>query len=221
VSELSFRDVLRVAGPRVARDGIGPPLLFYVGWKTIGFGAGIAFATTIGVVGWWFARRQARSALLARMTLSIVLLQAVVGLATGSARIYLAQSAIIGLLLGSSFLASAAIGRPIIGAIAEDVYPIPDVIRASEHFRHRFRVVTLVWGSYLVVRAVTRLVVLGVSSVEVFLVVTAATGTPVTVVLVMWSVAYALRGLRPVEPEVEPPVEPEVELSSDARPATG
>lgn len=211
VPELAFRDVLRVAGPRVARDGIGPPLLFYVGWKTIGFGAGIAFATALGLVAWWFARRQARNALLARLTVSIVLLQAAVGLITGSARIYLAQSALVGLVLGCSFLVSAVIGRPIIGAIAADVYPVPEVLRASEHYRHRFRVVTLVWGSYLVARAVTRLVVLGLASVEVFLVVTAVTGTPVTVVLVLWSVAYALRGLRPNE----------LELSPDARPAGG
>lgn len=209
--DVSFRDVLRVAGPRFARDGIGPALVFYVGWRWIGFVVGIAFATAVGLAMWWFARRQERNALLARLSLSIVLLQAVVGLLTGSARVYLAQAAIVGFVVGAGFLVSAAIGRPLVGAIAADLYPIPDVIRASEHYRHRFRVVTLVWGTYLVLRAVLRLIVLVVSSVEAFLAVSFVSGTPVTIALVLWSVAYALRGLRGDD----------AELTADARPAAG
>ena len=39
-------------GPRFVRDGCGPVLVFYAGWKLVGLEAGIAGATTLAVVAY-------------------------------------------------------------------------------------------------------------------------------------------------------------------------
>jgi hypothetical protein len=125
-----------------------------------------------------------------------VALQAVVGLVTGSARLYLAQPAIVGVVVGLVFLASAVTARPLVGLVAVDLLRAPPEIEADEDFHRAFRLVTLVWAGYLLARALARLAVLAFSSVEWFLVVTAVTGAPLMAVLALWSAAYAVRALR-------------------------
>ena len=52
------REILRVAGPRIARDALCPLAAFYLGYKLIGLGAGIAFATVVGLGVAALARRR-------------------------------------------------------------------------------------------------------------------------------------------------------------------
>ena len=40
------------SGPRFARDAFGPVLVFYVGWKLIGFRAAILAATTLAIAAY-------------------------------------------------------------------------------------------------------------------------------------------------------------------------
>src|SRR5437660_10631767 len=61
------------SGPRFARDAFGPVLLFYVGWKLVGFRAAILAATALAIAAYIWERRQARSGITAGIGLGIAL----------------------------------------------------------------------------------------------------------------------------------------------------
>jgi hypothetical protein len=58
------------SGPRFARDAFGPVLVFYVGWKLIGFRAAILAATALAIAAYVWERRQARSGITAGIGLA-------------------------------------------------------------------------------------------------------------------------------------------------------
>src|SRR5436190_18281650 len=88
-SPLALRAVLRRSAPRLVRDALGPLACFFIGWKLVGVGFGIALATTFGLVMYRHERRSGRPAIVVRVALGLVLIRAVVGLVSGSARVYL------------------------------------------------------------------------------------------------------------------------------------
>jgi hypothetical protein len=91
-----------------------------------------------------------------------------------------------------SFLVSAAVRRPLAGALACAWHPFPPDFRATEDFRRVFGFESAVWGLYLLARSALRLTVLLEGSVEGFLLVAFLTGTPLMVGLVAWSIRYAI-----------------------------
>jgi len=192
----SVRETLLGSGPRFARDAFGPPLAFYVGWKTGGLVVGIAVSTLVSVLSWRVERRAGRPGFMVRLSLGIVLVQALIGLASGSERVYLAQPVLVNAAFGLAFLGSVALGRPLAGAFAGDLYPFPEEVRASVTFRRVFARVSVAWGVYLCLRSGARLATLQSSSVEAFLVVNMVTGTPLTALLMAWSVWYGIRSFR-------------------------
>lgn len=196
VPPVRTRDILLGSGPRFARDAMGPMLAFYVGWRVLGLGAGIALATLAALAAYRWERHHERSGLMARLGLGLALLQAVIGLASGSEQLYLAQPVIINGLYGLAFVGSVVIRRPLAGAFADEMYPFPDFVRASVTFRQVFSRVSLMWGVYLLARSGLRLATLQSSSVEAFLAVNAITGVPLTAVLLGWSIWYGVRGFR-------------------------
>jgi hypothetical protein len=96
---------------------------------------------------------------------------------------------------------SVALGRPLAGVFAREVYAFPRRVRDSALFRRTFSVVSLVWGSYMLVRSAIRLLVLYWSSVDLFVAVSVLTGIPCTLALMSWSFWYPLRRFRR-EPEL-------------------
>ena len=195
IPAVSTRDILLGSGPRFARDAMGPMLAFYAGWKLGGLVLGIVLSTVLAVAASVWERRHERTGLMARIGLGMALVQAVVGLAAQSEVVYLAQPVIISACYGLAFIVSAAIGRPLTGAMAGEMYPFPDEVRASATFRRVFGMEAIVWGVYLLGRSALRLVML-TGSVEAFLVVNAITGIPFTAGLMGWSVWYGVRGFR-------------------------
>src|SRR5262250_3480263 len=81
----SLGTLLLGSGPRFARDALGPVLAFYALWKLWGLLAGIAAATVVAVLAFWWQRRQANSGIMPAIGLGIAMVQAAVGLASGSA----------------------------------------------------------------------------------------------------------------------------------------
>ena len=124
---------------------------------------------------------------MARIGLVLALFQAVIGLASGSEQLYLAQPVIINGLYGVAFVGSVALRRPLAGAFADEMYPFPDFVRSSETFRRVFSHVSLMWGAYLLARSALRLLTLQHSSVEAFLGVNFITGVPLTALLLATS----------------------------------
>ena len=192
----SVKEMLLGGGPRFARDAFGPPLAFYVGWKSAGLVVGLALATLVSLLAWRAERRAGRPGFMTRLSLAIVIIQAVVGLVAGSERVYLAQPVLVNAAYGIAFIVSVLLHRPLAGAFAGDLYSFPDEVRASKTFTSIFGRISLVWGAYLCVRSGVRLATLSQSSVEAFLVVNMLTGMPLIALLMSWSVWYGVRSFR-------------------------
>jgi intracellular septation protein A len=193
---MSVGAVVRRAAPRLVRDGFGPLALFFAGWKLIGLGAGIAMAVLFGVAVFVHERRQGRPAVIVRMALVLVAIRAIVGLSSGSATVYLAQEIGIDTLLGCMVLGSLATQRPFASWFANEVFPLPEEMRASDTFRASMRTITVVWGSYFLARGVVRLSALLSLSTNRYALVIALTDAPFLVALLAWSVLHTTRAFR-------------------------
>ena len=196
-TDRSLRVILVENGPRFLRDAVGPVLVFYVGWKTLGLVVGIVAATVVTATAFVWERRHGRTGLGASIGLAIALVQAVTGLLSGSARWYFAPAVIANTLGGLVFLGSVVIGRPLAGVFATESYPFPPEVKASATFRRVFGRISLVWAAYLIGRGALRLLLLLYTSVEAFLVVSVISGIPLSAAIMTWSFWYAVRGFPP------------------------
>jgi hypothetical protein len=187
--------ILRQSAPRVLRDALGPIASFFVAWKLVGLVAGIAAATLLAAVIYRHERRAGRPAMVVRVAFALVLIRAVVGLTSGSARVYLGQEAAIDTMLGLTVLAFLMTGRPLASFFAREIYPFPDEVRHSPEFQRTFRIISFVWGAYFLVRAAVRLTAVLTLSVDGYLLVDALSGAPFLLALLAWSVTYAVRTL--------------------------
>jgi intracellular septation protein A len=191
--------ILRQSGPRFLRDVLGPLLAFYAGWKTTDLVVvGVAAATAVALTLYAYERRHGRPGMVARIALGIVFIRAGVGIATGSAKLYLGQDVIIDSLLASAWLGSLFTRRSLADLFVREIYPLPPEVRESETYRTTFRRVSLVWGLYFAARAAIRLAVVLLFSVDAYVAVAVATEVPL-VLLLAWSVLYSLRRFRSSE----------------------
>jgi hypothetical protein len=186
--------------PGFLREGFLPLGAFYAGLRLDGLAAGIVAAALASVLVYLYERRAGRDALLVRISLGFVVVQSIVGLAAHSATVYLAQPVLITAAWGLAFWISVPLGRPLAGALACAWYPFPNWLRESADFKRVYGVESLVWGAYFFGRSALRLVALTQGSLESFFVVTFLTGTPVMLLLLAWSIRYAIRGLADAEP---------------------
>ena len=194
----SARAILFGSGPRFARDAFGPVLAFYVGWKLVGLVLGIALASTVSLLAYRYERRRERPGMIARLALVFIVVQASIGLASNSAKVYLAQPAILDLALGLVFLISTLRGKPFAGQFAEEFFPFPPEVKESETFRRAFSLVSLVWAVYLLGRSIFLLAMLQYS-VDTFVAVNVVTGFPIISGLMTWSVWYITHKFRDSE----------------------
>lgn len=193
---VSVMGLLLGTGPRFARDAVGPVLGFYIAWKLGGLVAGVATATVISAAAYAWERTRARTGLGAAIGLSVALVQAVTGLASGSAAAYLAPPVIANALYGLVFLGSVVIGRPLAAVFAAETYPFPDEIKRTKTFRRVFSRISLAWAFYLLARSALRIAVLAHSTIDVYIIVNVLTGFPFTAALITWSVWYGVRSFR-------------------------
>jgi len=142
-----------------------------------------------------YERRAGRDALLVRLSLAFVAVQSVVGLAAHSATVYLAQPVLVNAAWGVAFLVSAGIRRPLAGVFACAWYPFPGWFRQTDRFKRVYGIESIVWGIYMLARSGLRLAALLDGSVEDFLVVVLLTGPPLMILVIAWSIRYAIRGL--------------------------
>jgi intracellular septation protein A len=191
------RSLLRSAGPRLLRDILGPTLSFYAAWKLTGnLLAGIACGTAFSLAAYRHERRHGRPGMIARLTLAFVVVQATVGLLTGSAQAYLVQPAILGTLNGAAWLVSVAIGRPLASAFAGEVFPFDDETRASAEYRAVFARISLVFGLFFVGFAALQLLVLLAVGVDAYVGVRVVDALGI-LALIVWCVRFAVGRLGP------------------------
>ena len=186
--------------PGVLREGFLPLGAFYAGLELSGLTAGIVASGVVSVLVYVYERRHGRDALLVRLSLGFVAVQSIVGLVANSATVYLAQPVLLAAAWGLAFVVSIVVGRPLAGALACAWYPFPQWLKESRDFRRVYTVESLVWGAYFLGRSALRLAVLLHGDIGGFLLITFLTGTPVTILLLAWSIRYAIRGLADTEP---------------------
>jgi len=198
--EPTFWGVLLTGLPGFLREGFLPLGAFYAGLKLEGLVAGIVAAALASGLIYLYERRAGRDAVLVRISLGFVVVQSIVGLAANSATVYLAQPVLLAAAWGLAFWVSIPLGRPLAGTLACAWYPFPRWLKESAAFKRVYGVESAVWGTYFLARSAVRLVLLLQGSLESFLVVVFLTGTPVMLLLVAWSIRYAIRGLADSEP---------------------
>ncbi|HST14680.1 MAG TPA: VC0807 family protein [Gaiellaceae bacterium] len=189
----TWRSILGRGLPQFAAEAVVPVLVFYGAWRAAGLGAGIAAGTVVSVALAGVLLRRGRDVTLVVVGAAFVVVQAVVGLASHSATVYLAQPVLLNALWGLACFVSIAIRRPLIGVLAGAWYPFPAWFRASDAFRREFSVQSAVFGVFYVARAALRLWALLTTGVGGFVVVSVATGSPVVLVLIGWGVWHARR----------------------------
>ena len=189
----TWRSILGRGLPQFAAEAVLPVLVFYGAWRLAGLGAGIAAATVVSLALAAVLIRRRRDVTLVAVGAAFVVVQAVVGLASHSTTVYLAQPVLLNALWGVACFVSIAIRRPLIGVLAGAWYPFPAWFRASDAFRREFSVQSAVFGVFYVARAALRLWVLLASGVGGFVVVSIVTGSPFVLVLIGWGVWHARR----------------------------
>jgi hypothetical protein len=188
--------IVRRAGPRLLRDGFGPLVVFFAGWKLIGLGAGIGLAALFGLAVFVHERRSGQPGVVVRLALVLVAIRATVGLTSGSATVYLAQEIGIDTLLGCMVLASLRTQRPFASWFAVEIYPLPQEIRESSTFAGAMRTITYAWGIYFLTRALVRLTALLTLSTNSYVLVAALSDAPFLIALLAWSVYHTAGVLR-------------------------
>jgi intracellular septation protein A len=188
--------VIRRAAPRLVRDAFGPLAIFFAGWKLIGLTAGIGAAVLFGVAVFTHERRAGRPAMIVRVALVLVMLRAVVGLSSGSARVYLAQEIALDTLISATVLWLLARGRPLAAVFAREVYPLPQEMSESDTFKRAMSTITAVWGVYFLARATVRLAALLTLSTDSYVLVAALSDAPFLVAILAWSIRHTSRAFR-------------------------
>lgn len=191
--EPSWRLLVGRGLPRFAAEAVLPVAVFYAGWRAFGLGGGVATSTAVSLALAAILLRSGRDAGLVALGATAVVIQALVGLASGSATVYLAQPVVLSGLWGLAYLGSVVVRRPLVGVFACAWYPFPPWFRASPPFIREFSLQSLVWSAYCFARAGVRLLVLLRSGVGGFLIVSVVTGLPVVVSLVAWGLWHARR----------------------------
>ncbi len=169
-----------------------------------GPGPAIAAAAAASLLVYAYERREGRDGLLVRLSLVFVAAQTAIGLLSHSTTAYLATPVLANAVWALVFIGSAAIRRPLAGALACAWYPFPREFRETDEFKRVYGLESIVWGVYLLARSALRLAILLHGSLGAYLVVVFATGTPMTVGLLAWSIWYAIRQFSAEEAGLEP-----------------
>jgi hypothetical protein len=179
--------------PQFAGEAVAPVLVFFGVWKTAGLGPAVVASTLVYLALGIVLLRRGRDLTLIAVGAVFVVIQAIVGLVSHSATVYLAQPVVLSGLWSVAYFVSVAIGRPLIGVFANAWYPFPPWFRASAPYKREFALQSIVWGVYCLARAGLRLFVLLRSGVGGFVLISLVTGFPVFFALVLWGIWHARR----------------------------
>jgi hypothetical protein len=179
--------------PQFTGEAVAPVLVFFGVWKAAGLGPAIVASTVVYLALAVLLARRGRDLTLIAIGAVFVVIQAIVGLASHSATVYLAQPVVLSALWAVAYFVSVAIGRPLIGVFANAWYPFPAWFRASAPYKREFGMQSVVWGVYCLARAGLRLFVLLHSGVGSFVLISLVTGFPFFFLLVFWGIWHARR----------------------------
>ena len=189
--------VIRRSGRHVIEASVIPAVLFY------GFLVGIGLhAAYLGVLAWAygaFAVRVARGRSvppLLVLTMIGISVRTVVAIISGSPFVYFVQPVLSTVAMSLVFLGSVAIGRPLIGSLAHEFWPLTSEDVSSPAVTRLFRNLTVLWAGVNLVTAVTTMVLLTVLPLATFVAVKQLTGLGITAAGVYITVSSSLRMAR-------------------------
>jgi intracellular septation protein A len=136
--------------------------------------------------------------------LSSIVLATLIGLATGSGRLYLLDGAILTGVFGLVFLVSLATSRPLMFHFALESNGGPDSPKGQEFaalwryqgFRRVFTVLTVVWGVGFVLQAAINVAIIEATSTQKAFLINKVLPYVFIAVLGAWTALYSLRSKR-------------------------
>jgi uncharacterized membrane protein len=193
-----LRQVIRNAVPHLIEATFVPALLFYV--AMVGFGTWAAFSVALvwsyGAIVRRYAMRSSVPPILFLSTVALTVRTAIT-LASGSTFIYFFQPILGTLAMAFVFLGSVAIGKPLIGKLATDFWPLEPEVAAHPEVLRLFRGLTYLWAGVNLATAGVTFVLLVTLPLEGFLAAKMLTGYVITftgiLVTIVLSMATARR----------------------------
>ena len=196
--ELSHRAivaaVVRRGGPRLLEASLLPSLLF---WACLTLGSiGMAYVAAIAWTYGCLLRRVVRGdAITGVLVLASVGITVRTALAVGSGStfVYFAQPIIGTALTGTAFLVSLAIGRPLIGKLAHDFWPITPEQAQLPSVKRLMRRLTALWALVNFATATMTFVLLRSLSIGSYVAAKQLTGWTITITAVLLTIGWAHR----------------------------
>jgi hypothetical protein len=142
-----FAAVVSRAAPRLIEASLIPTALFYCCLVMAGIGAAYAAALLwlYAAVGSRLVRRRPVPPLLVLGAIGITV-RTTISLASGSTFFYFAQPVLGSLVVGCVFLASVALGRPMVRALALEFWPLTPDMLANPAVSRLLRRLTFLWA---------------------------------------------------------------------------
>ena len=118
-----------------------------------------------------------------------------VSLATGSVVVYFLQPSLGTMLVGTLFLLSVPLGRPLAQKLLRDFCPLSDEVHANEHVRTFLGRVSLLWAFFQLANATVTIWLLLTQSPSVFVVTRMAVSWTLTISAIVLSALWFRRSM--------------------------
>ena len=192
-----FLAVVRRSGPHIIESSLIPTALFYSCLVLAGLGAAYA-----GAIIWLYAAMLSRLA--RRRPIPPLLVLGVIGItvrttvavSSGSSFFYFAQPVLASLVMGCVFLASIALGRPMVERLALEFWPLTPEMMARPPVARLLRGLTFWWAGINLAIAATTLTLLLWLPMATYVAVKQATSLAITGIGVAVTIDLALRTAR-------------------------
>jgi hypothetical protein len=192
-----LRQVIRNAVPHLIEATMVPALLFYV--AILLFGTWVAFIVALS----WAYGAIARRLLLGQSVPPILLLSTIaltvrtaIAIASGSTFIYFFQPILGTVAMACVFLGSIAIGKPLIGKLASDFWPLHPEVAELPAVKRLFLLLTILWAGVNFATAATTFVLLLTMPVEGFVPAKMLSGYVITCTGIIVTIALSIATAR-------------------------
>jgi hypothetical protein len=189
--------VARRAGPRLIEATLIPTSLFYLGLVVVGGNAAYmaALVWSYSAIGRRLLRHRAVPPILVLGTLGITV-RTLVAVASGSTFVYFFQPILGTVAMAVVFLLSIAVGRPLIGILAGEFWPLTAEVKGRPAVVCLFRRLTVLWAGINLATAAATLVLLLCLPLATFVAAKQISGLAITCGGISVTVAWSLRTAR-------------------------
>lgn len=193
----TIRSVVRRAAVSLTVACALPAVLFYGCLRLDGVWTAIfaALGWSYGTITWRAVTGRRTSGLLV-LTSLMMTGRTLIALLTDSTYLYFLQPIISDGLIGAAFLATLASGRPVVGRLAGDFYPMDEELHARPRIRRLFWRLTLMWALLCLGKAFGTLWLFRSQPLETFVLVKSACVLALNVLAVAATILAASRVAR-------------------------